>query len=78
MDATVNWNVAEQCIKVKNAIGSTYYYNVCNGKTEIIPWHFGDYIGTIFTLILASLFTFLSAFFILGPFIPSLNDKKRW
>jgi preprotein translocase subunit SecE len=47
----MNFNYAE-CIKERNNIGETIYYNICNNETKKISWGSMEWGGTIMIFIL--------------------------
>lgn len=62
MENDVNLNTTH-CIIAHDNIGSTTYYNICNGSITSINWGVGDYVCFIFLIILILLIiTFLINF----------------
>jgi preprotein translocase subunit SecE len=49
-----NFNYAE-CIKEKNNVGETIYYNICNNETHKIKWGSDTWIGVIVAFIIVML-----------------------
>jgi len=52
MDINLDSKTLEACTKTVSSIGSTTYYNICNGSHVVIPWGSADWFGAaVLTLV---------------------------
>ena len=58
MEKDINFNYNE-CVKSYDKLGETVYQNICNGKTQTVPWGVSGYglaIGGILIFVILVIF----------------------
>lgn len=68
MENDMNFNYSE-CIKSYDKLGQTVYQNICNGKTNVIPWGVSGYGIAMF---------FIVVFILLIAFVISVIKEMFW